>query len=49
MLISFLTKFQCTKTSSTDSDTFSLFLSESTSFFVLPNNFIVSGVNNSNL
>ena len=48
---SFLTKLQCTNTSSTDSHlgTFSLFSSLSTTLFVLPNNFIVSGVNNSNL
>ena len=47
----FLTKLQCTKTTSTDSNfgTFSLFLSDTTSFFVLPHNLIVSGVNNSNL
>ena len=46
MLIIIFTKLQCTKTTSKDSDfsTFSLFLSESTSFYVLPNNFIVSGV-----
>ena len=46
-------KLQCTKTTSNliDSNfgTFSLFLSESTSFLVLPINLIVSGVNNSNL
>ena len=51
MLKSFLTKLQCTKTTSADYNfgIFSLFLSESTSFFVLPNNSIVSGVNHSNL
>ena len=51
MLINFLTKLQCTKTTLTDYNfgTFSLFLCASTSFYVLPNNFIVSGVSNSNL
>ena len=46
-----MTKLQWIKTTSTDSNvgTFSLFLSESRSFYVLPSNFIVSGVNNSNL
>ena len=48
---SFLAKLQCTKTTSTDSNfgTISPFLSLSTTFFVLPYNLIVSGVNNSNL
>ena len=47
----FSTKLQCTKATSTDSSfgTFSPSLSLSTFFFVLPDNFIVSGVNSSNL
>ena len=47
----FSTKLQCTKATSTDSSfgMFSPSLSLSTSFFVLPNNFIAPGVNSSNL
>ena len=45
----FLIKLQWTNTTSTDSNlgTFSPFLLLSTNFFVLPNNFILSEVNNS--
>ena len=46
-----MTTLQWTKTTLTDSNfgTFSQFLRLSTSFFVLPNNLIVPGVNSSNL
>ena len=46
-----LTKLQCTQTTSTDSSfgTSSPSLSLSTSFFVMPNSFSVSGDNNSSL
>ena len=46
--LSFLTRLQCTKTTSTDSNfgTFSSPLPLSMSYFTLPNKFTVSGVNN---